>query len=104
MGFQARMKQITDNPQFKQSMDKTKEMMKDEAKVKELEESMKEKIEIGTKELEEYKKKTALLEEEEKTETPESEEGVQTAAGIVPKKKNRKKSSSKKKKGKGKGK
>jgi hypothetical protein len=31
--FQARMKQITERPEFKESMEKTQEMMKDENKV-----------------------------------------------------------------------
>ena len=64
--FQERMKSVTDNPQFKESMNKTQEMMKDKDKVKELEDSMKKRVEEGTKELEEFKKKSAELEEAEK--------------------------------------
>ena len=63
--FQERMKSVTDNPAFKTSMESTQEMMKDPEKVKELEESMKKRVEEGTKELEEFKKKSAELEEEE---------------------------------------
>ena len=40
--------------------------MKDKDKVKELEDSMKKRVEEGTKELEEFKKKSAELEEAEK--------------------------------------
>ena len=37
--FQARMNQVMANPQFQEHMDKQKEVLKDEAKVKDLEES-----------------------------------------------------------------
>ena len=47
-------------------MDKTQEMLKDKDKMKEMEESMKKRVEEGQKELEEFKKKNAELEEEEK--------------------------------------
>ena len=47
-------------------MEKTKEMLKDKDKMKEMEESMKKRVEEGQKELEEFKKKNAELEEEEK--------------------------------------
>jgi predicted nuclease with TOPRIM domain len=60
--FQARMKQLTDNPQFKEHMAKTNEMMKDKDKMKEMEESMKARLEEGQKDLEEFKKKSAELE------------------------------------------
>ena len=70
--FQARMKQITENDQFKNSMENTKEMMKDKDKVKELEDSMKKRVEEGSKELEEFKKKSKELEEEEKKGAEES--------------------------------
>ena len=63
--FQERMKHVTENDQFKQSMEKTNEMMKDKDKVKELEESMKKRVEDGNKELDEFKKKSAELDEEE---------------------------------------
>ncbi|KAL7531095.1 hypothetical protein ACHAXR_003840 [Thalassiosira sp. AJA248-18] len=64
--FQERMKQVTENDAFKTSMEKTQEMMKDEDKVKELEETMKKRVEEGAKELDEFKKKSAELEAEEK--------------------------------------
>ena len=70
--FQARMKQITENDQFKNSMENTKEMMKDKDKVKELEDSMKKRVEEGSKELDEFKKKSKELEEEEKKGAEES--------------------------------
>ena len=55
------------NWQFKQNMEKTKEMLKDKDKMKEMEDSMKKRVEEGQKELEEFKKKkNAELEEEEK--------------------------------------
>ena len=60
------MKQYTENEEFKQNMEKTQEMLKDEDKVKEMEESMKKRVEEGSKELEEFKKKSAELEEEER--------------------------------------
>jgi len=96
--FQARMNQVMANPQFQEHMDKQKEVLKDEAKVKDLEESMKGRIEEGNKELEEFKKRSAELEAQE--EAAKAEGGMQTAAGVVPKKKNQKPKTSSKKKGK----
>ena len=45
--FQERMKQYTENEAFKASMAKTQEMLKDEKKVKELEETMKKRVEMN---------------------------------------------------------
>ncbi len=64
--FQERMKQYTENDAFKASMAKTQEMLKDENKVKELEETMKMRVEEGTKELEALRKEVAEAEEGEK--------------------------------------
>lgn len=64
--FQERMKQYTENDAFKASMAKTQEMLKDETKVKELEETMKKRVEEGTKELEALRKEVAEAEEGEK--------------------------------------
>ncbi|KAL3756164.1 hypothetical protein ACHAWU_007115 [Discostella pseudostelligera] len=89
--FQERMKQYTENEAFKASMAKTQEMLKDEKKVKELEETMKKRVEEGTKELEALRKEVAEAEEGEK----------QRAEELKPKNKTmKKKTSSKKKKGK----
>ena len=64
--FQERMKQYTENDAFKASMAKTQEMLKDETTVKELEETMKKRVEEGTKELEALRKEVAEAEEGEK--------------------------------------
>ncbi|KAL7551144.1 hypothetical protein ACHAWF_014344 [Thalassiosira exigua] len=69
--FQERMKQYTENSEFKESMEKTQDMMKDKEKMKEMEESMKKRVEEGEKELEEFKKKSAALDEEEKKKADE---------------------------------
>lgn len=69
--FQERMKQYTENDAFKQQMERTKEALQDKDKVKELEDTMKKRIEEGEKELEELKKKSAELEDEEKKKADE---------------------------------
>lgn len=73
--FQERMKQYTENEAFKASLAKTQEMLKDEAKVKELEETMKKRVEEGTKELEALRKELAEAEEGEKKKEEELKVG-----------------------------
>ena len=72
--FQERMKQYTENEAFKRHMEKTKESLQDEDKVRELEEGMQKRIEEGERELEELKKRADMLE----LEAGEAKAGVGT--------------------------
>ena len=59
--FQAQMKQMTENPQFKEHMKKTQDVLKDPKKVKEMEDKMKAALEEGNKTLEEVEKQRKKL-------------------------------------------
>mmetsp|Transcript_13942 Transcript_13942/g.21266 ORF Transcript_13942/g.21266 Transcript_13942/m.21266 type:complete len:113 (+) Transcript_13942:134-472(+) len=60
--FQAQMKKMAENPQFKQAMKQTQDLMSDPEKAKAYEAKMKEALEQGSKQLEEYNKKVAETE------------------------------------------
>lgn len=55
--FQAKMKQVSQGKAFKDSMKKTKEVLKDPKKAKEVTKTMEKKVEEGNKQLEEAEKK-----------------------------------------------
>ena len=78
--FQERMKQITEREEFKKNMEKTKETLNDPEKLKEMEESMKKRVEEGNKELEEFKKKSAEAEAEEKKRAEEMKVSCSTCS------------------------
>lgn len=59
--FQQQMKKMTENPQFKDHMKKTQDVMKDPKKVKEMEAKMQKALEEGNKTLDDVEKKRAEL-------------------------------------------
>jgi len=71
--FQAQMKTMAQNPQFKQAMTQTKDLMSDPEKAKAYEAKMKEALEKGTEELEEYKKKAGEVEDKDSKPAAEDE-------------------------------
>ena len=72
--FQAQMKKMSQNPNFKQAMQGTKKMMEDPAKLKEMEAKMKVSLEEGQKALEAAEKAKAEGGDDAKKPAEESDE------------------------------